>query len=73
VVESGRHGLSLGESVIRLLVLGRRHVPDRLMQPVVVNQSTHSNVAYSTASRVRHGPRAWITTVLTRGAVPRRR
>ena len=57
MVESGRHGLSLGESVIRLLVLGRRHVPDRLMQPVVVNQSTHSNVAYSTASRVRHGPR----------------
>ena len=29
-----------------------------------LNQSTHSSVAYSTASRCRHGPRRWITSVL---------
>src|SRR5213594_3263858 len=31
-----------------------------------LNQSTHSSVAYSTASRCRHGPRRWITSVLYR-------
>ena len=27
---------------------------------LLLNQSTHSNVAYSTASKDRHGPRRWI-------------
>ena len=36
MVESGRHGLRLVESIIRLLVLGRRHVADRLEQPPIV-------------------------------------
>src|SRR5579863_1118723 len=30
----------------------------------VLNQSTHSRVANSTASRLRHGPRRWMTSVL---------
>ena len=30
----------------------------------LLNQSTHSSVANSTASQVRHGPRRWITSVL---------
>ena len=29
-----------------------------------LNQSTHSRVAYSTASKDRHGPRRWITSAL---------
>lgn len=29
-----------------------------------LNQSTHSRVANSTASRLRQGPRLWITSVL---------
>ena len=29
-----------------------------------LNQSTHSSVAYSTASKLRHGPRLWITSAL---------
>ena len=36
MVESGRHGLSLVESMIVPFVLGRRHVADRLEQPPIV-------------------------------------
>ena len=36
MVESGRHGLSLVESMIFPFVLGRRHVTDRLEQPPIV-------------------------------------
>ena len=36
MVESGRHGLSLVESMIFPFVLGRRHVSDRLEQPPIV-------------------------------------
>jgi hypothetical protein len=36
VVESGRHCLSLVESMIVPFVLGRRHVADRLEQPPIV-------------------------------------
>jgi len=36
VVESGRHGLSLVESMTVPFVLGRRHVADRLEQPPIV-------------------------------------
>ena len=32
----------------------------------VLNQSTHSRVANSTASKERHGPRRWITSALKR-------
>ena len=32
----------------------------------LLNQSTHSSVAYSTASRLRHGPRRQITSALYR-------
>src|SRR4249920_2416464 len=32
----------------------------------LLNQSTHSSVAYSTASNDRHGPRRWMTSVLNR-------
>src|SRR3954468_14779113 len=31
-----------------------------------LNQSTHSSVANSTASKDRHGPRRWITSALSR-------
>lgn len=30
----------------------------------LLNQSTHSSVAYSTASRLRQGPGRWITSAL---------
>ncbi len=30
----------------------------------LLNQSTHSSVANSTASKLRHGPRRWITSAL---------
>jgi len=30
----------------------------------LLNQSTHSNVANSTASNDRHGPRRWMTSAL---------
>ncbi len=33
---------------------------------VWLNQSTHSRVANSTASRLRHGPRRWITSALNK-------
>ena len=36
MVESGRHGLSLVESMTVPFVLGRRHVADRLEQPPIV-------------------------------------
>ena len=41
-------------------------VPDRLGSRIrrLLNQSTHSRVANSTASRLRHGPRVRITSVL---------
>jgi len=32
----------------------------------LLNQSTHSSVAYSTASKLRHGPRRWMTSALNR-------
>src|SRR6476646_6674944 len=32
----------------------------------LLNQSTHSSVAYSTVSNDRHGPRRWMTSVLNR-------
>src|SRR5205823_12134326 len=32
----------------------------------LLNQSTHSRVAYSTASKDFHGPRLWITSALNR-------
>jgi hypothetical protein len=31
-----------------------------------LNQSTHWKVAYSTASKLRHGPRLWISSTLHR-------
>jgi len=32
----------------------------------VLNQSTHSRVAHSTASKLRQGPRRWMTSALQR-------
>jgi hypothetical protein len=32
----------------------------------LLNQSTHSSVAYSTASKLRQGPRQWMTSALKR-------
>ncbi|MCA1386372.1 MULTISPECIES: hypothetical protein [unclassified Bradyrhizobium] len=40
-----------------MLNFGRRYVADGLEEPSVVEQSTHSRVASSTASKLRHGPR----------------
>ena len=42
----------------------RRNVSDRLQQPSLLNQSTHSSVANSTCSKLRHGPRRQITSAL---------
>jgi hypothetical protein len=46
--------------VLALMVGGlefdRWEVPDRLQEPAVVNQSTHSKAAYSTWSRPFQGP-----------------
>ena len=36
MVESGRHGLCLVESMMFPFVLGRRHVADRFEQPTIV-------------------------------------
>jgi hypothetical protein len=32
----------------------------------LLNQSTHSRVANSTVSKLRHGPRLWMTSALNR-------
>ena len=57
--ESRGHRRVLGLSIVRRFGLGRRPVPDRREDPAVrlLNQSTHSRVANSTASRPRDGPR----------------
>jgi hypothetical protein len=44
----------------------RRDVADGLGQQTVVEPSTQSRVANSIASRLRHGPGWWMTSVLNR-------
>jgi hypothetical protein len=53
--ESCRHGLRLVTTIILLLKFGRWYVADRLEKPALLNQSTHSSVANSTASMFRQG------------------
>src|SRR5204863_3209424 len=60
--ESGHLGLLK----VACLVLGRRHVAIGSSRRRVLNQSTHSNVANSTASRCRQGPRRRMTSVLNK-------
>jgi hypothetical protein len=57
-VDVVQHGVTL------LLGFGGRDVSDRLEQARLLNQSTHSSVAYPTASKDRHGLRRWITSAL---------
>jgi hypothetical protein len=50
--------------MVAFLGFGRRDVADGLQQPAIVEQSTHSSVANSTASNDRHGSRQWVTSAL---------
>jgi hypothetical protein len=57
-----RHGRSFQHGVIALLGFGRRYVADGSRSLRLLNQSSYSSVANSTASKLRHGPRRWITS-----------
>ena len=57
--ESRRHGDVSRHGRVALLSFSRRDVPVGSSSRRLLNQSTHSSVANSTASIVRHGPRRW--------------
>jgi len=60
------HGGLVQHGVVALFGFGRREVADGSRNLPLLNQSTHSRVANSTASNFRHGLRRWITSALER-------
>ena len=64
--ESGRHGDVFSPGIVALLGLGGWHVPIGARRRRLLNQSTHSRVANSTASSERQGAPRRITSVLNR-------
>ncbi|MET4480902.1 hypothetical protein ABIB66_005458 [Bradyrhizobium sp. F1.13.3] len=64
LVKLSCHGRLFQHGVVALLGFVRRDVSDGLQEPSVVEPVDHSRVANSTASKLRHGPRRWITLAL---------
>jgi len=64
LVEARRHGWFAQHGVAAFFGLGRRDVADRLQQPAIVGPVDPAGVANSTASKLRQGPRRWISSVL---------
>ncbi|AKC10888.1 hypothetical protein At15955_53750 (plasmid) [Agrobacterium tumefaciens] len=56
-VKMRSHGCFVQHGVILILVFGWRYIADGLQKPPWLNQSIHSKVANSTASKLLHGPR----------------
>ena len=59
-------GLRLGLRVAARFGLGRGMFPIGSSRRRLLNQSTHSRVANSTAAMLRHKPRRWMTSALNR-------
>jgi hypothetical protein len=64
--ESRRHGVLVALGIIARFRLGGRDISDQLQRRRLLNQSTHTRVANSTVSALRHRPRRWIISVLNK-------